>query len=170
MKTAVILFNTACIYEIVILNYFLEVCGKELVFISIDGKQIRAMEGYSLNVDMSLAELDVSEIETIIIPGGDVNEINNYEVHSLLKKANDKNVLISAICAGVNVLENAGILSGIISTKSRDLDVVSCRNIITARANAYVDFAIEVAKKLDLFEDEADLKETIEFWKEHKRV
>jgi len=42
--------------------------------------------------------------------------------------------------------------------------------VITARANGYVDFAIEVAKKLDLFEDEDDLKETIAFWRNFQRV
>ncbi len=170
MKTVVILFNTACIYEIVILNYFLEFCGKETVFVSVDGKPIRAMEGYSINIDLALNALDISEIENIIIPGGDVKEINNDEVYSFLKKASDDKILISAICAGVDVLENAEILMNRASTKSSDLDVLTCENVITARANAYVDFAIEVAKKLDLFEDEADLKETIEFWKEHRRV
>ncbi|MCI9633223.1 MAG: hypothetical protein HFH18_08280, partial [Ruminococcus sp.] len=44
------------------------------------------------------------------------------------------------------------------------------RHVITARANAYVDFAVETAKELDLFEDEADLRETIDFWKYHKRA
>ena len=29
---------------------------------------------------------------------------------------------------------------------------------------------IMVANELDLFEDEKDLKETIDFWKHHKRV
>lgn len=33
-----------------------------------------------------------------------------------------------------------------------------------------VDFAVEVAKKMNLFEDENDLQETIEFWREYKRV
>lgn len=33
-----------------------------------------------------------------------------------------------------------------------------------------VDFAVEVAKKMNLFEDENDLKETIEFWREYKRA
>jgi hypothetical protein len=47
---------------------------------------------------------------------------------------------------------------------------VTDRNIVTARANAYVDFAIEVAKKKELFENEADLQETINFWKYHKRM
>ena len=44
------------------------------------------------------------------------------------------------------------------------------KNVITARANAYVDFAVEVAKKLDLFASEADLQETINFCKHYQRV
>lgn len=72
--------------------------------------------------------------------------------------------------AGVDVLEHAGILEKINSTYSSDLDVVADDRVITARANGYVDFAIEVAKKMDLFEDEADLQETIEFWRNHQRM
>ena len=34
MKTVVLLYNTSCIYEIVILNYFLKYTGKEIVFVS----------------------------------------------------------------------------------------------------------------------------------------
>ena len=49
-------------------------------------------------------------------------------------------------------------------------DIYNDKKVITARANAYVDFAIEVAKELNLFKDEVDLKETIDFWKFHKRV
>ncbi len=44
------------------------------------------------------------------------------------------------------------------------------KNIITARANAYVDFAIEVGKKMNLFKDDNDIEETIKFWKEFKNV
>ena len=61
-------------------------------------------------------------------------------------------------------------LDGRKSIRSEDLDVVNDRHVITARANAYVDFAVETAKELDLFEDEADLQETIDFWKYHKRA
>ncbi len=170
MKTVVILFNTACIYEIMIINYFLEACNKDVVFVSVDGNKVKAMEGYSINVDMALSDLDILDLETIIIPGGYVNEISNENVYRFIKNSNDSGTLICAICAGVDVLEKSGVLEGIDSTKTSDLDFVTCKNIVTARANAYVDFAIEIAKKKDLFENEADLKETIEFWKEHKRV
>ena len=79
-------------------------------------------------------------------------------------------VLIAGICAGVDVLDNAGILCNVKSTHSTGEDLVCDKNIITARANAYVDFAIEVAKKLDLFVSEEDLQETIDFWKHYNRV
>lgn len=34
MKTVVLLYDSSCIYEIVILNYFLKVTGKDVVFVS----------------------------------------------------------------------------------------------------------------------------------------
>ena len=114
MKTVVLLYDSSCIYEIVILNYFLKVTGRDVVFASPDGNAITAMEGYSINT--------------------------------------------------------AGVLNTINPTHSTDLDVAVCDNIITVRANGYVDFAIETAKKLNLFEDEADLQETIAFWREFQRV
>ena len=70
----------------------------------------------------------------------------------------------------MDVLDGAGLLQGISSTHSEDLDVAREDHIITARANAYVDFAIEVGKELELFTDEQDLQETIDFWKLHKRM
>lgn len=81
----------------------------------------------------------------------------------------DTNVLISMLLFP-NVLEKAGILKGLGSTCSVDADIVRDGNVITARANAYVDFAIEVGKALDIFEGEADLQGTIDFWKYHKKV
>ena len=62
------------------------------------------------------------------------------------------------------------VLAKIDSTHSDDLDVVVAETVITARANGYVDFAIEVAKKMGLFEDETDLKETIAFWRNYQRM
>ena len=67
-------------------------------------------------------------------------------------------------------LRNCNLELIIESTHSSNLDVVVTENIITARPNGYVDFAIEVAKKMDLFEDEDDLKETIAFWRDHQRM
>lgn len=127
MKTMVLLYDTSCIYEIVILNYFLKVTGKEMIFVS-------------------------------------------PEVWEYLKNVHDSNGRIAAICAGVDVLEHAGLLEDAESIHSCEKDVVTSHRITTSRANGYVDFAIEVAKQMELFEDEADLRETIAFWREFQRI
>lgn len=141
-----------------------------MIFCTLDGKPIRAMEGFSVNVDMSLQDIDKAQIRSLILPGGNISEINNAEVWAYLQEVKEKDVLIAGICAGVDVLDDAGILRDVKSTHSTDEDLVSDKNIITARANAYVDFAIEAAKKLELFVSEEDMQETIDFWKNYNRV
>ncbi len=147
MNIVVLLYNSSCIYEIVILNYFLHYAGKNVRFTSIDGNPITAMEGYSINVDGKLSDIDIDDIELLVIPGGNIKEIDTPCVWDYLKNVHGKDKLIAAICAGVDVLDHAGILEGILSTHSSELDVAVSDKVITSRANGYVDFAIEVAKK-----------------------
>lgn len=171
MKDIIMLYEDCCIYEIVILNYFLKFTNSEMLFCSVHhGKTIRSMEGYSMNCDISLEELDFSSVRSLIVPGGIIKNIEDQKIFDVIGKLNERKVLIAGICAGVNLLDEAGILKDIRSTHSVDADCVRDGNVITARANAYVDFAIEAAKALDLFEDEADLQETIDFWKYYKRA
>ena len=170
MKDVFIVYDTSCFYEIVILNYFMTFTKCDVVLCSLDGKSIRTMEGYSVNVDMALNDVDQNEIRSFIVPGGDISKINNEEIRAYLQELKKNSVLIASICGGVNLLDDAGILKEIKSTHSTDSDIVNDNNVITARANAYVDFAIEVAKELDLFTSVEDLQETIDFWKYFKRV
>lgn len=170
MKDVILLFDSACIYEIVILNYFLKFTGAEITYCSLYEKTITSLEGFSLNIDTRLSGLDTDEVRSIIVPGGDVTCLRKEEVFQFLKKMKEKGKVIAGICAGVDILDEAGILKGTSSTHSTDLDVVRDHHIITARANAYVDFAIEMGKELEIFENEEDLQETIDFWKFHKRM
>ncbi len=170
MKSVVLLYNTCCIYEIVILNYFLKYSGKNVEFVSIDGNAITSMEGYSINVSGIMTNTNTKNIELMIIPGGNIKEIDNKIVWEYIKQIHSDNALIAGICAGVDVLDHSGVLDGIDSTHSTELDVVVTDKIITSRANGYVNFAIEIAKKMNLFKDDADLRETIAFWRDYKRM
>lgn len=170
MKDVFLVYDESCFYEIVILNYFICFSNCEQVFCSLDGKPVRTMEGFSVNVDMPLEALEKDQIRSFILPGGNIAEIDTPEVESYLQALMKREILIAGICAGVDVLDHAGILCDVKSTHSSDEDWVTDKNVITARANAYVDFAVEVAKKLDLFASEADLQETINFWKHYQRV
>lgn len=102
--------------------------------------------------------------------GGNISNIDNEEVKQYLQELKKRNILIAGICAGVDVLDHAGVLSDVCSTHSTDFDIVNDHHVITARANAYVDFAIETAKELGLFTNEEDLQETIGFWKNYNRI
>ena len=170
MKDIVLLYDNCCIYEIVILNYFLKFTDGDILFCSVDGDTVRAAEGYSINPELPLKEIDLSQVRSVIVPGGEIAHIDRPAVLDMLCRLNAGGVLIAAICAGVDILERAGILDGRKSVHSADADCIRDGNIITARANAYVDFAIEAGKALDLFEDERDLQETIDFWKLFKRA
>ena len=148
MKDVFLVYDRCCFYEIVILSYFLNYSHCDLVFCSPDGKPVRAMEGFSVHVDASLEDLDKAQIRSFIVPGG----------------------AVSGICAGVDVLDHAGILHDVKSTHASDDDWVCDKQVATARANAYVDFALAVAKKPGLFASETDLQETIRFRKYYQRV
>lgn len=170
MKTVVLLYNTSCIYEIVILNYFLKFSNKDVTFVSVDGNAITSMEGYSINVSGKLEDMDAKNVELMIVPGGNIKEIDHDTVWEYLRSVRTNKGLIAGICAGVDVLDHAGILEGIESTHSTEEDVVVTEQVITSRANGYVDFAIQVAGKMNLFKDEADLQETIAFWRDYQRM
>ena len=94
METVVILYNTCCIYEIVILNYFLKFTNKNVVFVSVDGKTITSMEGYSMNVSGKLTDIDVTKVELMVVPGGNIKEIDNALVYGYMR----------------NVMANKGII------------------------------------------------------------
>ena len=163
-------YDKSCFYEIVILNYFMSFSNCDMVFCSLDGKPVRAMEGFSVNVDLPLEALDKAQIRSFILPEGNISEIDSPEVKSYLQALKKREILIAGSCVGVGVLDHAGILRDAKSIHSSDVDLVTDKNVITARANAYVDFAVEVVKKLDLFASEDDLQETINFWKHYQRV
>ncbi len=168
MKDVFLVYDNSCFYEIVVLNYFLKFTGSDMVLCSLDGKAVKTMEGYSVNVDMAFDDVDWNSVRSFVVTGGMVTNVDKKEVRAKIVELKNKGVLIAGICAGVDLLDNSGILEGIKSTHNTHENVVNDSRVITARANGYVDFAIEVAKELNLFKDEEDLQETISFWKYHQ--
>ena len=170
MKDVFLIYDGCCFYEIVTLGYFLRFSGSSPLFCAPEGRPVKAMEGFAVQPDVSLEALDKERIRSFILPGGAVSAVNTREVRCLLRELKARQVLIAGICAGVDVLDAAGILADVRSTHSVDEDLVRDGNIITARANAYLDFAIETAEALGLFSGAEDRKETIAFWKQHQRM
>ncbi|WP_418878973.1 DJ-1/PfpI family protein, partial [Waltera sp.] len=118
MKDVFLVYDKSCFYEIVILNYFMSFSNCDMVFCSLDGRPVRTMEGFSVNVDMPLEALEKDQIRSFIIPGGNIAEIDTPEVKSYLQALMKREILIAGICAGVDVLDHAGILCDVKSTHS----------------------------------------------------
>ncbi len=104
-----------------------------------------------------------------LMPGGNCESvIDNKELGEIIVKANEKKLIIGAICSGPLNLAKAGILKGRSYTHAaiylQELahvwdggnfvkeNVVIDGNIITAQPHGHIDFAIELGKRLGLFE------------------
>ena len=66
MKTMVLLYDTSCIYEIVILNYFLNATGKEMIFVSPEGNPVMATEGYRIEAEDRLDHVNPGDVELLM--------------------------------------------------------------------------------------------------------
>ena len=168
MKDVFFIYDQCCLYELMVLRYFMRCAGCDALLLSADGAAITSAEGIRVTPDCSLGDAAEDDIRCVV-PGGFTAAFAHRaaapEVLALLGRLRRQGAVMAGICAGVDVLEMAGVLEGVTSTHSRPEDMVADGRVITARANAYVDFAVAVAKALSLFADEKDLAETLAFWK-----
>jgi putative intracellular protease/amidase len=130
--------------------------------------------------------MNLDDVAGIIIPGG-WNDEQRPELTELIQKLDMENKFVAAICAGPQYLARAGILKGKKYTTTmtekvykergtydpfpRDTyveqNVVRDGNIITAVGAAFIDFAIEIADYMKLF-DNAEERES--FTKAYKQI
>ena len=179
MTNYFLIYDECCFYEIVLLGYFMRYSGR--------GEQpcaycaagpadaagrrtIRTAEGFCVQADVSLHDIDPSEVKALIIPGGDITHVMGEEVNAFLHSLNRETTCIAAICAGVSLLEQYGFLEGKRSIRTCEDIAVSDGLLVTARPNGYVDFAVEAGKVIGLFVDDDDIAETLEFFKYHKTM
>ena len=132
-----------------------------------DGEDIQQASGLPLKTNIKYSEINLENCKAILVPGGNPEPIiTNKEIDLVLQKAYAKDILIAAICAGPSVLAKAGILKGkkiahgyepdqieflkelFKDVKLSDDFFVIDENIITAKAEAHIDFAVEVACRL----------------------
>lgn len=163
----VILYPGCIFFEI---SLAIELLAKKFKIVAItpDGEPHQASNGITINETISFGEAANLRFQGILVPGGNPKcLVENIEIDNLLVQVKDKNTLIAAICAGPSVLAKAGILKGhriahgynseqlhFLRTIFQDVVltddlIVADRNILTAKAEAHIDFAVEVACRLE---------------------
>lgn len=143
----------------------------KVVTVGANKEMITTLGGLSIKPDISLDECTLESQDLIILPGGNTW---GEDIHQpILKKVGDALKLgttIAAICGATLGLANEGYLNSRKHT-SNDLEymkmvcpnykgetlyekepAVSDENLVTASGIAPLEFAVEVLKKLDVFE------------------
>lgn len=169
------IYNEMADFEVSLLLHRLKNTGKRQIVSVSDTLEFKtAQSGLVYKPDMLIKDIDCPDhFEALIIPGGPINNEQN-EILPLLANMVGRGKLVAAICFGPQFLGRAGILDQYKYTTScsgekikqlnckdpfnRDNYIISRtvvdRNVITAQGYAFIDFAVEVCRYLDIFQSE----------------
>lgn len=183
MKTYILIYETFAQFEVVLTNYFMKT-KSEIVTVGIDKKEVNSWEGFKTIPHLTIEEVDINDVDLFVLPGGEPDKLFGIDqLYVLLNKLYQNDKVLAAICAAPVHFAKAGILDNHNYTttlplnefksfnkeKFVDQNVVVDNNIITAKAAGYVDFALEVGKKMNIFKDKADYQETVDFFKYYNK-
>lgn len=89
--------------------------GIEVLTVGINGKIVHGGRGIGVQADITLEEMDLTDLEMIVLPGGlgGVASIRaSRETLEALRFAWENDCFVAAICAGPTVLADLGITEG----------------------------------------------------------
>ncbi len=158
-KVAIYMYDTAPMFEISIIAYLLNT-QYEVCIVTDSLANIKTSEGVSIKSNLYLNEMKADEFEGLIICGGEYSEYNNENIIECINEFRNKNKLIAGICSGRDLInlalkENYNIRD--------DVEYVF-DNIIFSSPSRYAMFGIIVGKHFEIYQDEDDYNETIEFF------
>ena len=142
-----------------------------------EGKQIKGSHGIKVTADCMFADVDFSDADVLVLPGGMPGTLNlgNHEgLCELLKKHYEEKKVIAAICAAPSVFGKLGFLNGRVATCypgfEKDLQgAIVCptkvavdENVVTAKGmGAAIDFALKLIELLIGLETAAEISDAI---------
>jgi len=162
MKTkALVIFYPDCIeFEAILAAQLLHEENLPIDVATPDGADYLGPSGIALRATHSYAEVRPEEYAVVIVTGGDTSSVlENETLLGLLRAANQAGATFGAICAGPRLLGRAGLLKGRRFTHGYGADsrlpdweggsyvdqlVVVDGNIVTAKPQAYLDFAVDL--------------------------
>ena len=93
--------------------------GVQALTVGVNGKIVYGAHNIGIEADITLGEMDLTNLEMIILPGGlgGVTSVRaSQEALDALKFAWDNGRYVAAICAGPTVLADLGITDGLNAT------------------------------------------------------
>lgn len=180
MKTYVLLYNGFVQFEIILALLLLKDKSEILTF-TVDEEAVPCHEGLNVLAELTVEDVNPDDVDLLLIPGGEPGVYKDRnDVNTLVRRIYNRAKPIAAICGGPEFLANAEVITGKRITHGHseeyasvvfadciieDEDVVVDGNIITARGQAYAEFAVEICRQLELFESEDEAIETLNWFK-----
>ena len=183
-KIFVFLFNGFSDWEIAYLSPEIKKNDAfDLIYFSQNGNVVRSMGGLTVLPDISMKEINLSEVEMLILPGGTAWEKDENDfIDTMVENVFTSGKTIAAICAATVYLGKIGFLNHLNHT-SNDLyylqgmapeysggdfyvksKAVTDKNMITANGTAPIEFSYEIFKALKLFSDD-DIEKWFQLFK-----
>lgn len=166
-QEVIVILYPGCIFFEISLAVELLADKYKVTFATPDGKDHSASNGSVIGSTISYNDIKLDNCRALLIPGGDPGTIKEDPIlDKVIQAANERELLLGAICAGPFVLAKAGVLRNkeiAHGYESEQLDflkayfegvnltddMVKCDgHIITAKPDAYIDFSVEVACRL----------------------
>jgi putative intracellular protease/amidase len=183
LKIALLYYADFSEFEVVLIGLIFR--QHDLIAIALENREYRSVENQRFCVDQVIKDVDIDSIDLLVIPGGEPELlVDNLELKNFVESLLTKNKKVAGVCGGAGVLAGLGLLkgkkcTGLSSGRNPntpeyqyfseaiflDDHVVVDGNIITAQGQAYVEFAFELARQMNLFEKEGDYEAGIKWFK-----
>jgi putative intracellular protease/amidase len=157
----------------------------DLISIALENREYKSEECQRFCVDKIIKDVDIDSIDLLVIPGGEPAPlVENLELKGFVEQLIAKDKKVAGICGGAGLLAGLGVLkgkrcTGLASGKNPDIPeyqyfsesifledhVVVDGNIITAQGQAYVEFAFELARQMNLSKKEEEYEAGIRWFK-----
>jgi len=140
----------------------LQRAGIEVVLAGIPGTMIKGRSGIKVVADKRIDEINSSEFDCLVLPGGNPGYINlgkSKRIIEIINEFDRQKKQIAAICGAPSILAKAGILDDRRATifpgmerevpRPRTGKVIVDGHIITSQGpGTAIDFALEIVKSL----------------------
>jgi putative intracellular protease/amidase len=158
---------------------------KQIIAVSADGSDIRCCSGLRMSAEARVKDvIEQPGLEGLLIPGGFRHD-DCEDLFALINMLHKQQKLLAAICAAPVFLARAGILHDVqyTTTLTKDFfasqrkkdpfprknyleqDIVRHNNVITAKFNAFLEFAAEICDWFGFFSNSAEKTESLRVFK-----
>ncbi len=170
-------------FEVVLVFLMLSRLG--INTIALENREYKSDGNQRFLPDKLISDVNTDDLDLLIIPGGEPAFLqNNKTLKTFIGELIEKEKTIAAICGGTELLARYGFLDGIRCTGNSagvketdesykyfnqailvDESVVKDGNIITAKGQAFIEFAAFLSKETGIIKDDQEMNGHIQWFK-----